>query len=108
MHTAHLNLFYQTDGFNLSLLSDEFAAEWKAQKDWLRLSFHALGEFPDKPYQKAGYEQMKKDLCLDWLLGPAFLAEHFQHWCPMVRHYFHRLLCWRMARYDGTASELDT
>lgn len=58
---VHINLFYQTEGFNLSQLSDEFAAEWKAQKDWLRLSFHALGEFPDKPYQKAGYEQMKKD-----------------------------------------------
>ena len=57
----HLNLFYQTEGFNLSLLSDEFVGEWKAQADWLRLSFHALGEFPDKPYIKAGYEQMKKD-----------------------------------------------
>jgi len=57
----HLNLFYQTEGFNLSQLSAEFAAEWKAQAGWLRLSFHALGEFPDKPYIKAGYEQMKKD-----------------------------------------------
>jgi len=58
---VHINLFYQTEGFNLSQLSDEFADEWKAQAGWLRLSFHALGEFPDKPYIKAGYEQMKKD-----------------------------------------------
>ena len=58
---VHLNLFYETDGFNLSQLSDKYAAEWKAQASWLRLSFHALGEFPDKPYQFAGYEQVKRD-----------------------------------------------
>jgi hypothetical protein len=58
---VHLNLFYETDGFNLSQLSDKFAAEWKAQASWLRLSFHALGEFPDKPYQSAGYAQVKRD-----------------------------------------------
>jgi len=57
----HLNLFYETDGFNLSQLSDKFAAEWKAQASWLRLSFHALGEFPDKPYQKADYATVKRD-----------------------------------------------
>jgi hypothetical protein len=57
----HINLFYETDGFNLSQLSDAFAAEWKAQASWLRLSFHALGEFPDKPYQDAGYAAVKRD-----------------------------------------------
>lgn len=57
----HLNLFYQTDGFTLSQLSDEFKNEWRAQSDWLRLSFHALQEFPDKPYRKAGYDEVKKD-----------------------------------------------
>jgi len=57
----HLNLFYETDGFNLSQLSDAFAAEWKAQASWLRLSFHALGEFPDKPYQTANYAKVKRD-----------------------------------------------
>lgn len=58
---VHLNLFYETDGFNLSQLSDKFAAEWKAQASWLRLSFHALGEFPDKPYQRADYATVKRD-----------------------------------------------
>jgi len=58
---VHLNLFYETDGFNLSQLSDRFAAEWKAQASWLRLSFHALGEFPDRPYQKADYATVKRD-----------------------------------------------
>ncbi|WP_431215467.1 hypothetical protein ACQ86N_12665 [Puia sp. P3] len=57
----HINLFYETDGFNLSQLTDRFAAEWKAQSSWLRLSFHALGEFPDKPYQQADYVTVKRD-----------------------------------------------
>ena len=57
----HLNIFYQTEGFDLSQMSDKFKAEWRQNADWLRLSFHALGEFPDKPYQHAGYEAVKKD-----------------------------------------------
>jgi len=60
----HLNLFYQTEGFNLSELSDQYKAEWKANADWLRLSFHALGEFPDQPYINAGYDQVKADCTL--------------------------------------------
>jgi Protein of unknown function (DUF1765) len=52
-------------------------------------------------------EDMKKRLVLDWILEPAFFEKHFNHWCPMVRHYFHRLICWRVARYDGDASDLD-
>ncbi|MBN8856353.1 MAG: hypothetical protein BGO55_17715 [Sphingobacteriales bacterium 50-39] len=58
---VHINLFYQTDNFNLAQLSDAFREEWKAQSDWIRLSFHALGEFPDMPYRTAGYEEVKKD-----------------------------------------------
>ena len=58
---VHINLFYETDGFNLSQLSSAFAAEWKAQASWLRLSFHALGEFPDKPYREADYVKVKED-----------------------------------------------
>lgn len=57
----HLNLFYQTDGFNLSQLSDRFKDEWKAQAGWLRLSFHALQEFPDMPYRTAPYDTVKED-----------------------------------------------
>ncbi|WP_240543775.1 hypothetical protein [Spirosoma foliorum] len=60
----HLNLFYQTDGFNLSQFPDRFKAEWQANADWLRLSFHAWGEFPDKPYQQAGYEQVAQDCAI--------------------------------------------
>lgn len=64
---VHLNLFYQTDGifqkddFNLSKFTDKFKGEWKENADWLTLSFHALGEFPDQPYMRAGYDETKKD-----------------------------------------------
>lgn len=60
----HLNLFYQTEGFTLSELSDQYKAEWEANAQWLRLSFHALGEFPDKPYINAGYDKVKEDCAL--------------------------------------------
>jgi hypothetical protein len=63
----HLNIFYQTDGFNLSQLTDQFKTEWKENSNWLRLSFHALGEFPDMPYVNAGYDEVKKDC--DLIIG---------------------------------------
>lgn len=52
-------------------------------------------------------EQRKRELCLGWLLSEDCFLEHFNHWCPMVRAYYMRLLCWRLGRYDGTASALD-
>lgn len=52
-------------------------------------------------------EQRKRDLCLGWLLSEDCFLEHFNHWCPMVRAYYMRLLCWRLARYDRDASELE-
>ena len=52
-------------------------------------------------------EDRRRELCLDWLLEPSFFEKHFSHWCPMVRAYYLRLLCWRIARYDGDPTELD-
>ncbi|KAE9987587.1 hypothetical protein EG328_002228 [Venturia inaequalis] len=43
----------------------------------------------------------KSHLCSSFLLEPAFFHSRFNHWCPMVRTYFMRLLCWRVARFDG-------
>ncbi|MDF7816077.1 hypothetical protein P1X15_00680 [Runella sp. MFBS21] len=58
---VHFNLFYETDGFNLSQLTDKYKSEWTANADWIRLSFHALGEFPDMPYRNASYQQVAQD-----------------------------------------------
>ena len=52
-------------------------------------------------------ERRREDLCLGLLLDRSVFATYFKHWSPMIRAYFHRLLCWRLARCDGDASTLD-
>ena len=52
-------------------------------------------------------EAWKRDLILGWLLEQEFFDQLFNHWSPMVRHYFYRLLCWRIGRCDGEPSALD-
>ena len=42
----------------------------------------------------------KEYLCLEILLEPAQFETSFSHYCPLVRTYYHRLLCWRIARCD--------
>ncbi|KAK4128597.1 DUF1765-domain-containing protein [Parathielavia appendiculata] len=49
----------------------------------------------------------KEAVCLDWLLSEDVFAKFFNHWCPMVRAYYMRLLCWRICRDSGSANELD-
>ena len=58
---VHINIFYETDGFNLSQMTDQFKNEWRANASWLQLSFHAKAEFPDNPYIHAGYDQVKTE-----------------------------------------------
>lgn len=53
-------------------------------------------------------EERKASLCLDFLLHEPIFYHYFNHWSPMVRAYFHRLLCWRIGRYNGTPSALDS
>ncbi|KAJ4130822.1 hypothetical protein NW768_006360 [Fusarium equiseti] len=49
----------------------------------------------------------KLAVCKDWLLTEETFNEFFNHWCPMVRAYYQRLLCWRMCRDSGTLDEVD-
>lgn len=53
-------------------------------------------------------EQRKSVLCLDWLLEEQTFGKFFNHWCPMVRAYYMRLLIWRVCRLDGEPSLLET
>ncbi|KAI0144633.1 DUF1765-domain-containing protein [Xylariaceae sp. FL1272] len=50
----------------------------------------------------------KARMCGGWLLTETTFDKLFNHWCPMTRAYFMRLLCWRICRDSGTASESDT
>jgi len=52
-------------------------------------------------------EDRKRIVCLDWLLSASMWDRFFCHWCPIVRAYYMRLICWRLGRYDGDASEVD-
>lgn len=45
--------------------------------------------------------ERKTKVCLDLLLDQEVFERTFNHWCPMVRAYYMRLLCWRLGRYDG-------
>lgn len=48
-----------------------------------------------------GDGERKADLCLGLLLDEAIFQRSFNHWCPMVRAYYMRLICWRVGRFDG-------
>jgi hypothetical protein len=52
-------------------------------------------------------ERRKASLCIDFILEPTFFESRFNHWCPMVRSYFMRLLCWRVARFDGEDTDAE-
>ncbi|KAK2767811.1 hypothetical protein FQN54_003970 [Arachnomyces sp. PD_36] len=52
-------------------------------------------------------EERREGFCFGLLLHEDFFFSFFNHWSPMVRSYFHRLLCWRVARYDGEPSPLN-
>lgn len=49
----------------------------------------------------------KDDICTGFLLDPDVFESRFNHWCPMVRAYYMRLLCWRVGRFDGEPVKCD-
>ncbi|QSZ28895.1 hypothetical protein DSL72_003401 [Monilinia vaccinii-corymbosi] len=53
-------------------------------------------------------ETRKEILCKGCLLTEETFDKFFNHWCPMVRAFYMRLLCWRLCREDGEATDLDT
>ena len=57
----HLNIYYQTAGFDLTQMPDGWKAEWQENASWLHLSFHALQDQPDRPYRNARYAQLAHD-----------------------------------------------
>lgn len=66
-----LNLFYHNDhhDFSLSDFPDRYKGEWQDSAEWLKLSFHAHSEFPDRPYAQpdgiqlaADYDRMRSEV----------------------------------------------
>ncbi len=57
----HINIYYQTDGFDLTQMPAMWKNEWRENASWLHLSFHALQDQPERPYRNAGYLQMAHD-----------------------------------------------
>ena len=58
------DFFYGTDEFTLKDMTAAYREEWQANRDWLRLGFHSLQEFPDYPFINADYRDMKRVLDL--------------------------------------------
>ena len=55
-----LNLFYECDGFDLADMTDRYKEEWRANADWLKLSFHSRKENV-RPYEHSGYDEVFAD-----------------------------------------------
>ncbi|MBR5025965.1 MAG: hypothetical protein IKX48_12940, partial [Victivallales bacterium] len=84
-----LNCFYRNDHhpFTLPEFPDIYKAEWKDNADWLKLSFHAYSEFPDRCYEAPGSSvQLMKDFALvkgeiERFAGPdTFIQPPVIHW----------------------------
>ena len=54
---VQLNLFYRMEDFDLSQVSEAYYAEWEANSDWLKLSFHSELENV-KPYETSDYDEV--------------------------------------------------
>lgn len=52
----------------------------------------------------ASNDERREGTCRNLLLDSEFFESRFNHWCPMVRAYYMRLLCWRVARVDSDAA----
>jgi hypothetical protein len=61
---VHINIYYQTEGFDLAEMPDKWKEEWQANASWLHLTFHALADSPSRPYRNASYVQMAHDFDL--------------------------------------------
>lgn len=95
--TVQLNIFYRTDffygndEFTLSDMPDTYKDEFQANKDWLRLAFHAKQEFPDYPYVNATYEDVKDNFEtiqreVERFAGPGCFSDVLcTHWLPLSK-----------------------
>ncbi|NCO39487.1 MAG: hypothetical protein COZ06_10470 [Armatimonadetes bacterium CG_4_10_14_3_um_filter_66_18] len=62
----HVNIYYQTMDrrFTLAQMPTKWRDEWEGNSDWLRLTFHALQNEPNRIYKDAPYARMAGDFDL--------------------------------------------
>ena len=60
---VQLNLFYETDDFDLSMMTSRYKPEWNSCSDWLKMSFHSRRENV-KPYENSSYNEVNLDCAL--------------------------------------------
>ncbi len=77
-----LNLFYRTPegDFDLGMMPDTWRSQFGDNNDWLRLTWHALAEFPDRPYQYADRNQVGADC--DLIQAEIVRFAGAGAWCP--------------------------
>ncbi len=57
----HINIYWETPrlgGFCIKDMPDKYKDEFIANSDWIRMSFHANADKPDRPYTHATYDQV--------------------------------------------------
>lgn len=71
---VHMNLYYEfTENdmqhysgkrryFNLTMMPDKYKSEFLANSDWLKFSFHARANLPDKPYETTSIARITEDI----------------------------------------------
>ena len=94
-----LNLFFHDDhhDFSISDFPADYKSEFQANRDWLRLSFHAKSEFPDRPYQSADsaklaadHDELYREVCR--FAGPeCYSPPMVFHWAMTNPENFHVL-----------------
>ena len=92
-----INLFYKNnyESFDLTQFPDSYKGEFADNADWLRMSFHAFSEFPDRPYQNTPPEKIAADY--DLILNEIFRFAGEKSYIPMAA------LHWAMARPSAFA-----
>ncbi len=77
-----LNLFFTTpeNDFTLREFPATYRGEWADNADWLKLSFHAYAEVPDRPYQNAMPEKLAADY--DLVAGEIMRFAGEASWAP--------------------------
>jgi len=88
---VHFNIYYETEGFNLSQMPDKYRPEWQKNADWIQLTFHARADSPDRPYLHASDERVRQDYRLvtrqiERFAGPEVLSPVTTvHWGEITR-----------------------